>query len=117
VSKTSTDGFGSGIRPDTKKEATTMADIQVYTTDYCPYCTRAKALLEKRGLAFEEIDVSERPDLRRWLVEATGGRKTVPQVFIHGQSVGGYDDIAALDRAGRLVAMARREGTSGSGNG
>ena len=81
------------------------ADVKVYTTDYCPYCTRAKALLTKKGIPFEEIDVSGDDDRRAWLVQASGGRKTVPQIFINGTSVGGFDDLAALDRAGELQKM------------
>lgn len=78
-----------------------MASVQVYTTDYCPYCTRAKALLDKRGIAYEEIDVTDDPQKRDWLVKTTG-RRTVPQIFIHGQPVGGSDDIHELDRKGEL---------------
>jgi glutaredoxin 3 len=77
------------------------ADVQVYTTDYCPYCTRAKALLDKRGIAYEEIDVSSDTEKRAWLVQATG-RRTVPQIFIKGEPVGGCDDLYALDRSGEL---------------
>lgn len=80
------------------------ADVLVYTTDYCPYCTRAKALLRKKQVAFTEIDVSDRPDLRRWLVEASRQR-TVPQIFINGQAVGGFSDLASLDRDGELDAL------------
>lgn len=78
------------------------ADVQVYTTDYCPYCTRAKALLDKRGIAYEEIDVSGDDEKRAWLTKATG-RRTVPQIFIKGEPVGGCDDLYALDRSGELA--------------
>jgi glutaredoxin 3 len=81
------------------------AEVKVYTTNYCPYCTRAKALLTKKGVPFEEVDVTENPELRTWLVQASGGRKTVPQIFINGTSVGGFDDLAALDQAGNLQKM------------
>ena len=77
------------------------AEVVVYRTPICPYCIRAKMLLERKGVPFKEIDVSGDTRARMWLVEATG-RRTVPQIFINGVSVGGYDDIAALDRAGRL---------------
>jgi glutaredoxin 3 len=77
------------------------AEVIVYVTDYCPYCTRAKGLLKRKGAAFTEIDVTGDDDKRRWLVEKTGQR-TVPQIFIDGVSVGGSDDIHALDRAGKL---------------
>ena len=81
-----------------------MAEIKIYTTKLCPYCIRAKALLSKKGAAYQEIDVSGNRELRRWLSDVTG-RQTVPQIFINGQAVGGYDDIAALDRQGRLDDM------------
>ncbi|HEY1958622.1 MAG TPA: glutaredoxin 3 [Polyangiaceae bacterium] len=79
-----------------------MSDVQVYTTDYCPYCNRAKALLEKRGIPFEEIDVTTDHDKRAWLVKTTG-RRTVPQIFIKGEPVGGSDELHALDRSGELA--------------
>lgn len=81
-----------------------MAKVEIYTTQTCPYCHRAKALLNQKGVAFHEVDVSYDPDTRRQLVDRTG-RRTVPQIFINDQSVGGYDDIAALDRAGKLNAL------------
>lgn len=77
------------------------ARVVVYSTDYCPYCDRAKALLKKKGVAYEEIRVEDRPDLRSWLVEATRQR-TVPQVFVNGKALGGFTDIAALDQRGQL---------------
>lgn len=84
-----------------------MADVKVYVTDYCPYCTRAKGLLKRKGVAFTEIDVSADPEARAWLVSTTGMR-TVPQIFIDGKSVGGSDDIHALDRAGELDKLLGR---------
>jgi len=78
-----------------------MATVQVYVTDYCPYCTRAKALLDKRGIPYEEIDVSNDDAKRAWLVKATG-RRTVPQIFIGGEPVGGSDELHELDRRGDL---------------
>jgi glutaredoxin 3 len=79
-----------------------MSDVQVYTTDYCPYCDRAKALLQKRGIPYEEIDVTGDHDKRAWLVKTTG-RRTVPQIFIKGEPIGGSDDLHALDRSGELA--------------
>ena len=79
-----------------------MSDVQVYTTGYCPYCTRAKALLARRGIPFEEIDVTDDPGKRAWLVQTTG-RRTVPQIFIKGESIGGSDELHALDRSGELT--------------
>ncbi len=81
-----------------------MAHVTVYTTTYCPYCTRAKALLTKKSVAFTEIDVTTDDAKRRWLTETTG-RHTVPQVFINHRPVGGCDDLYALDRAGQLDAL------------
>ena len=79
-----------------------MAKIVIYTTQFCPYCVQAKRLLNKKGVAFEEIDVSQDPDLRRTMVQEAGGRLTVPQIFVDGRHVGDCDDIYALDRAGKL---------------
>jgi glutaredoxin 3 len=81
-----------------------MAKVEIYTTPYCPYCIRAKALLQRKGVTYREIDVTGAPELRRWLRERTG-RRTVPQIFVNGQPLGGYDDIAALDREGRLDSL------------
>jgi glutaredoxin 3 len=80
------------------------AEVLVYVTGYCPYCTSAKRLLTQKGAAFREIDVSDDDEKRRWLVKATGQR-TVPQIFINGVSVGGFTDIAALDRQGKLEPL------------
>ncbi len=77
------------------------ADVVVYSTDYCPFCTRAKALLSRKGVAFREVNVEHRDDLRAWLVERTRQR-TVPQIFVNGEPLGGFSDIAALDQAGGL---------------
>lgn len=77
------------------------AQVKIYTTPYCPYCVRAKHLLRQKGVAYEEIDVQDRGDLRAWLVKATGQR-TVPQVFINDRSVGGFSDIDELDQRGEL---------------
>ena len=80
------------------------ADVVIYTTGYCAYCYRAKVLLSKKNVRFTEIDVSDRSDLRTWLVE-TSGQRTVPQIFVNGQSIGGFDELAGLERAGKLDAM------------
>jgi glutaredoxin 3 len=79
------------------------ADVIVYSTRVCPYCVGAKALLKERGIAFEEVDVTSDPDKREWLVQTTGGRRTVPQIFIKGESIGGFDDLRRLDRSGALA--------------
>jgi glutaredoxin 3 len=87
------------------KETLLMAKVEVYTTDYCPYCVRAKALLSKKGVAFQEIDVTHDDAARAALVKKSDGRKTVPQIFINDQSIGGCDDLYALDRDGKLDGM------------
>lgn len=79
-----------------------MAKVEIYTKFLCPYCTRAKALLTAKGTVFEEHDISMGGPLRAEMLERAGGRNTVPQVFIDGRHIGGSDDLAALDRAGKL---------------
>lgn len=79
-----------------------MANVEIYTTRICPYCVRAKALLKRKGQSFTEIDVSDDDDLMGKMVERSGGRMTVPQIFIDDRHVGGCDDLYELDSAGRL---------------
>lgn len=79
-----------------------MARIEVYTTSYCPFCFRAKALLEQKGVAFEEIDVTEDSNLRRQMTLRAGGRRTVPEIFINGRIIGGYDELRAIELRGDL---------------
>ena len=82
-----------------------MARVEVYTKFYCPYCTRAKALLGGKGADFREIDVTmDRAGQEAMVARANGGR-TVPQIFIDDQHVGGSDDLAALDARGELDAL------------
>jgi glutaredoxin 3 len=82
-----------------------MADIVIYTTPFCGYCARAKALLKKKGAPFTEIDVEYDPDLRQQMRDRAGGRRTVPQVFIGDIHVGGSDDLYALEVGGKLDAL------------
>jgi glutaredoxin 3 len=82
-----------------------MADVKIYTTMICGYCVRAKLLLKARNIPYEEVDVTSNHEMRAWLVQATGGRKTVPQIFIRGESIGGYQELSALDRAGALADL------------
>jgi glutaredoxin 3 len=77
------------------------AQVVMYSTRFCPYCMRARALLEGKGVNYTDIGVDGRPELRAQMVERSG-RYTVPQIWIGEQHVGGYDDIALLDRQGRL---------------
>jgi glutaredoxin 3 len=81
-----------------------MAHVRVYSTSFCPYCIRAKLLLEERGIPYEGIDVSGDYEARQWLVQATG-RRTVPQIFIGEEPIGGFDDLRALDRTGELERL------------
>jgi glutaredoxin 3 len=82
-----------------------VAKVQVYTTTYCPFCTRAKTLLNNKGVAFEEIDVTEDDALRQKMVELSGGRRTVPEIFINDKIVGGYDELRMLEMKGELDAL------------
>ncbi len=81
-----------------------MARVEVYTTRTCPYCVRAKRLLEARGIPFEEIDVGDDDELRADLIRRTG-RRTVPQIFIGGKSIGGFEELYALDSSAELIVM------------
>ena len=84
-----------------------MATIEIYTTMTCPSCIRAKRLFDAKGVGYEEIDVSmDRSDM----IERADGRHTVPQIFIDGRGIGGFDDLAALDRAGELDPLLAGEG-------
>ena len=82
-----------------------MAKVELYTTMFCPYCARARSLLSKKGVTYSEIDVMADTAKRDEMVERAGGRQTVPQIFIDGQHVGGSDELAALDKAGKLDAL------------
>jgi glutaredoxin 3 len=82
-----------------------MARVEIYTTMLCPFCWRAKKLLEERGAAFQEVDVMCDASLRNEMRQRAGGRTSVPQIFINGQHVGGCDDLYALDRAGKLKPL------------
>jgi glutaredoxin 3 len=79
-----------------------MADVEIYTIRYCPYCQDAKELLSRKGVVFHEIDASGNRDLRKQMTERANGRSTFPQIFIGGAHVGGCDDLYALDEAGKL---------------
>lgn len=78
--------------------------ILMYTTGWCPFCMRAKALLERKGLKYRELNVEDDPRLREEMTQRTG-RRTVPQIFIGDTHVGGYEELSALERAGGLTAL------------
>ena len=79
-----------------------MAQVELYTTMFCPYCARAKALLDEKGVGYTEIELYEQPGRRGEMVQRAGGRTSVPQIFIDGEHIGGSDELVALDRAGEL---------------
>jgi glutaredoxin 3 len=85
-----------------------MPKVEIYSTPFCPYCARAKALLSKKGVRCTEIDIDADFSQRDVMVERAHGRYTVPQIFIDGEHVGGCDDLFALDRAGELDAKLGR---------
>ena len=86
-----------------------MAKIEMYTTPFCGYCARAKNLLEKKGAAYEEVDVMM-DEKKRSEMRERAKRSTVPQIFINGQYIGGSDELAALERAGKLDALLAQPG-------
>lgn len=79
-----------------------MPRVEIYTSPYCPYCHRAKRLLDAKGVAYEEIDVIANPKRKPEMIQRADGRTTVPQIFVDDEGLGGCDDIHALDRAGKL---------------
>lgn len=81
-----------------------MKPVTVYTTNMCPYCRSAKALLDRRGISYEEINLARDPDSRQELAELTG-MVTFPQILIDGEPIGGFQELLAADRAGRLTDL------------
>jgi len=81
-----------------------QAKIEVYSGDYCPYCVRAKSLLKQRGLDFIEYNVQQDPEKRAEMMKRSEGGRTIPQIFINGEHVGGCDDLYAIDKKGQLDA-------------
>lgn len=88
-----------------------MQLVDIYTTRWCPYCHMAKALLKRKGVAYNEIDASA-SDVRQAMIERANGRMTVPQIFIGKTHVGGSDDLHALEYAGKLDALLAGEGSA-----
>ncbi len=85
-----------------------MPKVEVYSSQFCGYCARAKRLLSQKGVEWVEYDVIENPEKRAEMSQRAGGRMTVPQIFIDGKHVGGSDDLYALDHAGKLDSMLGR---------
>ena len=81
-----------------------MKEVKIYSTNHCPFCMRAKKLLQGKNIAFTDIDITGDDNARRNLAEETG-KKTVPQIFINGSLVGGFDDLDALNKQGKLEEM------------
>ncbi len=86
-----------------------MASVDIYTTQYCPYCHWAKELLTRKGVPFHEIDVTGDREMRQQMVKRAAGRTTVPQIFIGGTHIGGCDDLYALEEAGKLDPLLQTE--------
>lgn len=86
-----------------------MARVEIYTTASCPFCVRAKRLLDARGIPYDEVNVGRDAALRAELVRRTG-RRTVPQIFVDGQPIGGYEELAALDANTRLADLVEDDG-------
>jgi glutaredoxin 3 len=81
-----------------------MAKVEMYSAMFCPYCARARSLLQRKGVSFADIDVDAEPKRRDEMVKRASGRYTVPQIFIDGEHIGGSDDLMALESAGKLDA-------------
>ena len=82
-----------------------MARVEIYTKFFCPYCARAKRLLDEKSVTYKEYEISGGGEKREEMMQRSGGRHTVPQIFIDGRHVGGSDDLAALEREGELDAL------------
>ncbi len=89
-----------------------MANTEIYFKSWCPFCQRALALLKSKGVEFEAIDITDGPALREQEMRDRSGRTSVPQIFVDGRHLGGYDDIAALERAGELDKLLRVDASS-----
>lgn len=85
-----------------------MAEIVIYTTPICPYCDKAKSLLTKKGASYREVDVSLSSVAREEMTSKSGGRRTVPQIFIGETHVGGCDDLYSLDKDGKLDPLLKK---------
>lgn len=89
-----------------------MPMVEIYTTPLCPYCVRAKRLLSRKGVEFTEIDLWQHPGRREEMIARADGRRTVPQVFVDGVALGGSDDLQALEAAGGLDPLLRKNGAA-----
>jgi len=87
-----------------------MGPVEIYTAERCPFCVRAKTLMDEKGVAYRELRVDREPGLREEAMERSGGMRTVPQIFVGGVHVGGFQELAALDREGRLDSLLSEHG-------
>jgi glutaredoxin 3 len=85
-----------------------VPEIDIYTTPFCPFCVRAKHLLDHKGAAFTEINLMVNPERRQEMIERANGGYTVPQIFIDGQHIGGCDELYALEQAGELDPLLQK---------
>lgn len=92
----------AGALTEFRTPAQVDAAVVLYVTETCGYCRMAESLLKRRAIAFVAVDVTELPEARSWLIEHTG-RRTVPQIFVKGRSIGGFVELAAMDRSGALA--------------
>jgi len=90
-----------------------MTEVVMYSTSWCPYCTRARLLLKEKGVPFTEIDIEREPERRAEMIDRAGGRTSVPQIFAGDRHLGGCDDIHALEAQGRLDALLGLSSTEG----
>ena len=86
----------------------THPEVLMYSTAWCPYCERARALLQRKSVEYREVKVDDEPDQREVMLKRSNGRRTVPQIFIGETHVGGFDDLYALDRSGELDRLLGR---------
>jgi glutaredoxin 3 len=82
-----------------------MSNVVIYTKDYCPYCHRAKALLDSKGVTYTEYDIAAQPELRDEMIDKANGGTTVPQIFINDTHIGGCDDMMAIEAQGKLDTL------------
>jgi len=82
-----------------------VAKVEIYSSIWCPFCYRAKRLLEQKGVDYKEIEVSDNPNLKSEMLSRSDGRYTVPQIFIDGKGIGGSDELVALDQKGKLDSI------------
>jgi glutaredoxin 3 len=91
-------------------DRTGSPEVVMYSTTWCPYCARARALLQRKSVAYREIEIDEEPAQREAMLARSGGRRTVPQIFIGERHVGGFDDLYALEQSGELDHLLGRAG-------